>query len=59
MLNVTPGGPVLLDLQLMVVSPGRLRTEAEWAGLLADSGFRLGRAIPTQSPQSVLEAMPA
>lgn len=59
MLNVTPGGPVLLDLQLMVVSPGRLRTEREWAGLLSDAGFRLARAIPTRSPQSVLEAIPA
>jgi len=48
-----------LDLVLLVITPGRLRTEAEWAVLLADSGFRLARAIPTRSSQRILEAVPS
>lgn len=48
-----------LDLQMLVMTPGgRERTESEFRRLLADAGFELRQAIPTQSPFSILEAVP-
>jgi hypothetical protein len=35
------------------------RTEPEYAELLEHAGFTLRRVIPTQSPVSVIEAVPA
>ena len=48
----------LLDLNMMVMTGGRERTEKGYADLLAKSGFRLGRVVPTKSPFSVIEATP-
>jgi hypothetical protein len=49
----------LLDLH-MLVSPGGLeRTQVEYRDLLASAGFNLERIIPTASPVSVMEALPA
>ena len=49
----------LLDLEMLVMTPGgRERTRSEFTKLLADSGFRLERAIPTRSPISIPEAKP-
>jgi hypothetical protein len=44
---------------MLVVPGGRERTEAEYRDLLAKGGFRLTRAVPTASPVSVVEALPA
>jgi O-methyltransferase domain len=47
----------LLDMQMMAIfGRARERTEAEFRGLLAEAGFALRRAIPTESPISILEA---
>jgi hypothetical protein len=46
----------LLDLEMLVLASGKERTEAEYATLVADAGFRLTRIVPTQSPAGVVEA---
>jgi hypothetical protein len=61
---VLPPGDVphpgkVLDVVMLVVSGGRERTESEYAALLAKAGFRLNRVVPTASPVSVVEAVPA
>jgi trans-aconitate methyltransferase len=49
----------LLDMQMMAMfGSARERTEAEYRDLLAASGFKLSRIIPTRSPVSLLEAIP-
>jgi O-methyltransferase domain len=58
---VIPPGDVphpgkLLDLEMLIVASGKERTEAEYAKLVADAGFRLTRIVPTQGPASVVEA---
>jgi hypothetical protein len=35
------------------------RTEEEYAALLAKASFRLTRIVPTASPVSIVEAIPA
>jgi len=49
----------LADIEMMVLPGGRERSEQEYRALFAKAGFRLTRIVPTQSPQSVIEAMPA
>jgi hypothetical protein len=53
-----PHPALLLDITMLLLTGGRERTEDEYAALLARSGFRLERVIPTHSPVSVLEAVP-
>lgn len=52
-------GASLMDLQMMVVTGGRLRTAAEHRALLAAAGFRMTRVIPTRSGRHIVEAVPA
>jgi hypothetical protein len=47
-----------LDLAMLVYAGGCERSEEEYHDLLAAGGFRLTRIIPTQSPLSVIEAVP-
>jgi hypothetical protein len=49
----------LLDLVMLVVPGGQERTEEEYRALLEKAGFRLSRVVPTASPVSVIEAVPA
>jgi hypothetical protein len=49
----------LLDMVMLVVAGGQERTEAEYATLLNRAGFHLSRVMPTESPVSVMEAIPA
>lgn len=52
-------GPFLgkfVDLVMLVMTGGRERTEEEFRTLLAGSGFRLTRVLPTRSPVSLVEA---
>jgi O-methyltransferase domain len=52
------GGPLLLDLQMLVILGGRERTEAEWRRLLAGGGFDVERI--TYGPRAAaIEALPA
>jgi hypothetical protein len=48
----------LLDLNMLVMSGGRERTEAQYRRLLAASSFRLTRVIPTMAPICIIEAIP-
>ncbi|MEU3405074.1 methyltransferase [Streptomyces sp. NPDC006670] len=59
---VLPGGgiphPALeLDIVMLMVVEGRERTAAEFEELLARSGFRLHRILPTAALPSVIEAV--
>ncbi len=47
-----------IDLQLMILSPGQERTEAQYRKLFEAAGFTLARIIPTTSPYSILEGVP-
>jgi hypothetical protein len=47
---------LISDLTMMVMNGGRERTEDQYRALLAASGLRLLRTIPTASEISVLEA---
>ncbi|MGC0313988.1 methyltransferase [Kitasatospora acidiphila] len=49
----------ILDLNMMVLSGGQERTAEEFRALLAAAGFTLTRIVPTASPSSVVEAVPA
>jgi len=49
----------LMDLNMLVMTGGRERTESEFGTLFAKGGFRLSRVVPTRSPFSLLEARPA
>jgi hypothetical protein len=47
-----------IDLNMLVMTGGKERTEKEFAQLLADAGFKLLRVIPTDLPTSIIEAEP-
>jgi hypothetical protein len=47
----------LIDLEMLLFTGGRERTQAEYGALLARAGFRLTRVIPTRSPLSIVEAV--
>lgn len=49
----------LLDINMLVLTGGRERTEAEFAELFGKAGFRLQAVHPTQCPLSVVEAVRA
>ncbi|CAN5709775.1 methyltransferase [soil metagenome] len=57
---VPPGGKPsdakLGDLNMLVLTGGCERTEADYEGLLEAAGCELVRVVPTRSPMSVLEA---
>ena len=44
-----------IDLNMLVMTGGRERTEEEFRRLYEASGFRLTRVVPTESPFSVIE----
>jgi hypothetical protein len=48
----------LMDMVMLTFPGGQERTEAEYAALLATSGFRLESVVPTVSAVSVVEAVP-
>jgi hypothetical protein len=48
----------VMDLVVVLFSGGRERTEKEFSGLFAASGWRLNRIIPTASPLSIIEGVP-
>jgi hypothetical protein len=59
---IGPGGhPLgyLADIEMLALPGGRERSEQEYRDLFARAGFRLTRIVPTQSPQSVIEGVPA
>ncbi|MDX6405429.1 MAG: hypothetical protein QOH70_2884 [Blastocatellia bacterium] len=46
-----------IDLNMLVMTGGRERTEAEFRELYQRAGFRLTRVVPTESPFSVIEGV--
>jgi len=54
-----PGWAKLLDIQMMVVVPGKERTKEEFGALFKQAGLRLTRTIATNCPLSLLEAVRA
>jgi hypothetical protein len=48
----------LSDLNMLVRTGGRNRTETEYRTLLTKAGFRVTRVVPAQGDLSVIEAMP-
>ncbi|MBS1810880.1 MAG: methyltransferase [Acidobacteria bacterium] len=58
---VPPGNDMdfskLLDINMLVMTGGCERTEAEYAALLNNAGFKLTRILPTQGPASIIEAV--
>jgi hypothetical protein len=51
-----PSPAQAMDLNMLVLQPGRERTEEEYRRIFRAAGFRLERVIPTHSPFSVIEA---
>jgi hypothetical protein len=47
-----------IDLNMLVMTGGKERTEKEFAELLAAAGLKLLRVIPTDLPTSIVEAEP-
>jgi O-methyltransferase domain len=47
------------DLTMMVGTGGRERASDEFAALLTRAGFRLAAVVPTSTPLSLIEAVPA
>jgi predicted O-methyltransferase YrrM len=52
----SPSPVTLMDLNMLVMLPGRERTLREYDALLQAAGLRLGRVLQTRSPFSLLEA---
>jgi O-methyltransferase domain/Dimerisation domain len=57
--NDAPDFSKLFDINMLVMTGGMERTEAEFRELLQKAGFRLLRVIPTDLPPSIIEAQPA
>jgi ubiquinone/menaquinone biosynthesis C-methylase UbiE len=58
---VPPGSELhfskFMDLNMLVMTGGRERSEEEFRRLYEASGFRLNRIVPTESPFSVIEGV--
>lgn len=48
-----------MDLNMLVMTGGRERTEGQYRELMAAGGFDLTKVVPTPSPFCVIEAVPA
>ena len=48
----------ILDLNMLAMSSGRERTQAQFRWLLTAAGFKMRRIIATMAPQSLIEAVP-
>ena len=54
-----PGPAPSMDLNMMVMLPGRERSLSEYRALLKQAGFRLDKSSPTRSSMAVIEAVAA
>jgi hypothetical protein len=52
-------GAAANDVNMLVVSGGRQRSEAEFRELLSGAGFRLAKIVPTPARVCILETVPA
>ncbi len=53
----TPSPAHLMDVNMLVLLPGKERTATEYSKLFAAAGLTPGRVLPTQSPFSIIEAI--
>jgi hypothetical protein len=53
----TDSGSKFMDLNMLVITGGIERTEAEYGALLAQAGFNATRMVPTESPVAVVEGV--
>ena len=61
--HVLPEGDIfhsgkMLDMNMLVQTPGQERTEAVYRALLEKAHFKLARVVPTNAPVSIVEAVP-
>jgi O-methyltransferase domain len=49
----------MMDIAMLVVTGGGERTASRFAALYSNAGFRLSRVVPTASPFSLVEGIPA
>jgi hypothetical protein len=52
-----PSEAKLFDVNMLVVTGGRERTESEYGALLENAGLRLTRVIATRSALSLMDAV--
>jgi hypothetical protein len=52
-----PSPAKVMDVQMLIATGGKERTENEYKRLLESSGMRLNRIVPTKSPFSVIEGV--
>jgi len=52
-------GAVMLDLHMMVINGGQVRTLAEFETLLGQAGLAMSNVHATQAGLSIIEALPA
>lgn len=57
--GISSSFPYWLDLNMMIILGGRERTEAEFAELLAKTGFEYLGVVPTDGSTGLVEARPA
>jgi hypothetical protein len=48
----------LTDITMLLMTGGRERTGPEYGTLLATAGLTVNRIVPTQSPASIIDAVP-
>jgi hypothetical protein len=53
----TPSPAHLIDINMLVMLPGKERTLTEYAALFVAAGLTPGRVLPTHSPFSIVEAL--
>jgi predicted O-methyltransferase YrrM len=53
-----PSSTTFIDINMLVMTGGLVRTEAEFRALFDAAGFRLTKIIPTQSQYSIIEGVP-
>ena len=58
-LDEVSGNGGLLDLNMLVMTQGSERTEAQFELMLKEAGFQMQRVVPMGSVSSVIEATPS
>ncbi len=53
-----PSSTTFIDINMLVMTGGLVRTEAEFRALFDAAGLRLTKIIPTQSQYSIIEGVP-
>ena len=53
-----PSNGKFIDIAMLLLTGGRERSEEEYRELLASTGFRLSKVVPTAAQYAVIEAFP-